>query len=87
VVGRDIRWKGHDIGPTLLIEAIRLVSEVADRIGILGVHLRSTPGGERLYKDFEFKQFSSYPFRDTARFILSTKDVRAIAARVQELLH
>jgi len=85
-LARDKRWKGLGIGPTLMIEALRIVAEVADRIGTIGVHLRSTPSGERLYRDYGFREFKAHPTFDPARYNLSIRDVRAIAERARELI-
>ncbi len=79
-LARDSRLKGRGMGPTLMIECIRIVDEIADRAGIIGVHLRTTRQGERLYLDFDCKPFTWHPHHDRARYVLPIRDVRVIAA-------
>jgi hypothetical protein len=85
-VARDLRWKGRDLGPVLVIQALRIVARVADLIGIIGVHLRSTTKAVPLYEAFDFSLFRAHPTYDPARYLLPIADVRAIVARTAELL-
>lgn len=84
-LARDLRWKGRAVGPLLLVEALVRVDEVADRVGILGVHLRTTMEGARLYQAFDFPLFTAYPLFDPARYLVPIKTVRNIVTRTREL--
>lgn len=81
-VARDLFWKGKGLGDTLMIDALKIVAETADRIGFIGLHLRSTPHGVRLYKRYQFSLFEEHPTFDGMRYILTVNDIRAIAASI-----
>ena len=88
-LARDLRWRGEGMGDTLMIDALKTVAQATDRIGMIGLHLRSTPYGVPLYERFDFQQFKEHPHFDRLRYILPTHVIRAITDRqvqVEKLL-
>ena len=79
-LARDSRWEGRGVGDVLMIDALKTVQKAADCIGLIGVHLRTTPSGRRLYESYDFQQFREHPSFDGMRYVLSIKTIRAIVA-------
>jgi ribosomal protein S18 acetylase RimI-like enzyme len=78
-LARDLKWKGKGIGPALITDAVREVAKAADSIGLIGIHLRSTKRGTRLYKEYYFELFKAHPLKDGVRYFLPLRGVREIA--------
>jgi hypothetical protein len=78
-LARHIKRKGRDvwgIGPALLVEALRHVDTVSQRIGVAAVHLSYTDEGKMLYEDYGF---GDHPYGD-GWLLLSIADVREALA-------
>ena len=84
-LARDIKWKGSGVGPTLMWDAIRLANEVSERIGFIGMHLRTNQMGERLYREFDFRTFRAHNSSDAARYVLPIEDIRMMAESTKGL--
>ena len=78
-LARHIKRKGREkwgIGPALLIEALRTVDSVSQRIGVAAVHLSYTDEGKVLYKAYGF---GDHPYGD-GWLLLSIADLREALA-------
>jgi hypothetical protein len=84
-LARDAAWRGVGMGDGLMIDVINVVAQASDLIGFVGLHLRSTPEGRRLYEDYDFVPFTAHPVYDGARYILPLADIRTIAASLREV--
>lgn len=81
-LARDLQWIGQGVGDTLMIDALQMIATAADCVGIIGVHLRSTPRGVGLYKEFGFQPFREHPYYDSLRYILPINTLQAIVQKV-----
>ena len=77
--GRDSEYRGADVGKALVFDALRRTVEVADRLGLIGLHLRSVPSAMKFYEKAGFVQFSVYS-NDKMRYFVSVADMQAILA-------
>ena len=82
-LARDSRWQGRGVGDILMIDVLKTVQEAADCIGLIGIHLRTTPKGLRLYENYAFQKFREHPGFDGMRYVLSIKTIRTIVAAQQ----
>lgn len=78
-LARDLRWYGLGMGDALMVDTIKIVATAADCIGLIGLHLRSTPGGVGLYQRYDFQPFKEHPSYDEYRYILPIGTIRLIA--------
>ena len=81
-LARDLQWRGQGVGDILMIDALKMVATAADCIGLIGLHLRSTYQGVRLYRRYKFQQFNEHPYYDDLRYILPIRTLRAILREV-----
>jgi hypothetical protein len=81
LLARDLQWKGQGMGDTLMIDVVKTVAAAADCIALIGLHLRSTDKGVRLYTEYEFQPFKEHPTYDEYRYILPIGTIRVIASR------
>lgn len=86
-LARNKDYRGLFIGDVLMMEALAKVAEAASAIGFIGIHLRSTDEGVRLYTRYDFERFMAHPdyegmaFRyDEARYYLSLASILEILA-------
>lgn len=84
-LARDSEWEGQGIGDVLMAELLNQVAHAADHIGFIGMHLRSTRKGKRLYERYPFQIFEAHPRSDGYRYIISVRDIRNIAAVIRQL--
>ena len=76
-LGCDTEYRGEGAGDTLLLEALKATAEAADRIGLIGLHLRSVPSATAFYEEFGFLQFAVYS-SDRMRYFLPVTDIEEI---------
>ncbi len=79
-LARDERWKQRGIGDALMIDALSIIAKASECIGFIGVHLRSTEHGTKLYERYDFQEFKAHPQRDKMRYILSVKTIKEIVS-------
>ncbi len=83
-LARDLRWKGVGIGDFLMFSALKVVKNAADCVGLIGLHLRTTERGRRLYARYMFQEFTEHPVYDKRRYILSIHTLRSIVERLED---
>lgn len=81
-LARGLQWRGTGVGDLLMIEALTIVKNAADCVGMIGLHLRTTPQGRELYERYDFQEFTEHPIHDRDRYVLSVETIRLIAANV-----
>ena len=80
-LGSDLGYRGEGIRKLLLFDALKRTVEVADRMGLVGLHLRSVPGAIKFYEKVGFGQFDAYS-SDALRYFLSVADMQDILALI-----
>ena len=78
-LARDLRWRGQRVGDILLLDALAMVAQVSRYVGFIGLHLRSTGNGKRLYERNHFLPFDQHIRYDGIRYILPIAFIREIA--------
>ena len=73
-------WKNREMGDLLMLDALQMVAQASGKIGIMGLHLRSTKHGRKLYESYDFGLFTAHPSYDGNRYLLHIEDIREFMA-------